>query len=624
VWTAADTLPLFYAICLAPERAVPNSDSMPGRDFRMYNPARRPSIDWGTLGNLGSAARPMLFEVQPRLGFDPGIHTFDLYHVQPEDLRFFRHARSYSEAFFSQGKNQFESMLSSRFSRTFAGGTNFSLEYNTINNLGQYRYQRNKHNTLTMGVWVPIGERYQLFVIYAHNVNRQQENGGIVTDTVFGKGNFSGPVAAPVRLANLTAYSRLDDQRFHITQHLNFTRTADSVAHRVFRATHTFNWISQTFKYADTGPNGVSADTSYYNQFLVDYRGIRNYINLSRLDNALTLATFKERKTGRPSDMLAVGISHSYIKLHQEPKDSTLSNFFLTGNLSITPSDAFGLTASGRFGLFANFGEYQASGELSVSLGPAGRLKVNLLSQRYPPDLLHTRLFVSQREIWNNNFQKPVENMLSATYALPLVGLEVTGRTQLLNNYLYFDQNSNPAQIGSPVQIAQLIVRENIRVWKIHLDNTFALQKANQTSVLRLPTWFSENSLYFSGKIFHKRMDMSVGIDFRMNNTFTPDGYQPLLWSFHLQDEVSQKPYPWADVFLAFKIQAFRFFARYENLYGTTLFDNKKVFYQTAWYPQPFSSLRIGISWRFMDFNTSLPGEKTAPTRGNSSGRPKF
>jgi hypothetical protein len=233
-------------------------------------------------------------------------------------------------------------------------------------------------------------------------------------------------------------------------------------------------------------------------------------------------------------------------------------------------------------------------------------------------------LFVSQRQIWSNSFKKPLENALSASYALPLVGFEVIARTQLLNNYLYFDQNSNPAQIGAPIQIAQLIVRENIRIGKFHLDNTVALQKASQTSVMRLPTWFTQNSLYFGGKVFKKRMELTVGFDFKMNNTFTPDGYTALLWNFHLQDEVKQKPYPWADVFLAFKIQSFRLFAKYENLYGTSLGDNKKVYYQTAWYPQPFGGLRIGINWRFMDFNTSLPGDKTSPTKGNSSGRPRL
>ncbi|MCB0576134.1 MAG: hypothetical protein KDC61_16385, partial [Saprospiraceae bacterium] len=59
-----DTTPLLFTFALTPERAYPADDTLPNRHFRMYDPARRQQIDWGTLGNLGSAARPLLFESQ--------------------------------------------------------------------------------------------------------------------------------------------------------------------------------------------------------------------------------------------------------------------------------------------------------------------------------------------------------------------------------------------------------------------------------------------------------------------------------------------------------------------------------------------------------------------------------
>jgi hypothetical protein len=88
-----------------------------------------------------------------------------------------------------------------------------------------------------------------------------------------------------------------------------------------------------------------------------------------------------------------------------------------------------------------------------------------------------------------------------------------------------------------------------------------------------------------------------------MNSTFLPDAYQPVTGQFHLQDTLSQQPYPWADVFVAFKVQTFRFFFRYENAY--TFIDNTKVFYQTAWHPQPFGGFRLGVAWRFLDDNSA-------------------
>ena len=622
-----DTTPLLFTFAQAPERSYPADDTLPERDFRFYDPARRMPIDWGTLGNLGSAARPLFFETQARLGFDAGVHAFDLYNLQPDDLRFYRNSRSFSDVFFSQGRAQLEGMVNARLARTFSGGTTFSMDYRTINNLGQYRYQRTKHNALLLGLWVPVGSRYDGFLIFSKNVNRQEDNGGIVTDTVFGGDDFQGPINAEVNLPELNATSRHGDQTLQLTQHLRFVGNEEA-GKRVLRATHTFAWKKQEWKFSDgDASQAVENDSSFFGDFLVDKRGIRNYIELDRIENTFTVNTFKSKKQGRPSDVLAVGISHRYFSLRQEPRKSAFSNLFLNGQLGITPSERFAFTADASLGLLQNIGEYQLRGNLTLGLGKAGVLKASLLSQRYPAGLLSRNLYVSQRPIWNNSFEKPVENTLSGTYALPLIGFEVTARTHLLNNYIYYDQKSLATQTGTPVQIGQLMVSENIRVGRFHLDNTLAVQQTNRSEILRLPDWFSKNSLYFSGKIFRKKMLLNIGVDFRINSEFRPDAYQPLTWQFHLQDTISQKPYPWLDAFAAFKVQTFRFFFKYENL--QTLWNKTDVFYQTASHPQPFGLVRLGIAWRFMDSNLEEKGGGNnpnaptgiGPTSQPSSGR---
>ncbi len=612
-----DTTPVAYTLPQTPERLGPEKDTLPDYHFRIYNPARRQAVDYGTLGNLGSSARPLFFETQPRRGFEVGVHAFDLYQLRPDDLRFYRTARSYSEVFFSQGRTQQEGMLTAQLARTFADGTTFALDYRTINNLGQFRHQRDQHLALLFGVRVPVGKRYEGFLIFSKNINRQQENGGIVTDTVFGGDQFQGPIAAEVRLPDDQATTRLADQTLQLTQHLRFVGGADT-RQRALRATHTFAWQQQQYKFYD---QGLAGDTVFFRNYLTDLRGLRHFIDLDRLDNTLALSTFKEKQAGRPSDVLSVGVVHSYFRLRQEPRDSAFSNLFLTSHLAITPSDKFAFVAQGSLGLLTNLGEYQVSGELTLGLGRVGLLRASLLSQRHPPGLLYQQLFVSKRLVWRNNFEKPVELTLSGTYALPSVGFEVTARTHVVSNYLYFDQNSFPVQTTAAVQVAQLLVSENLRLGGLRFDNTVALQQSNRLGeVLRLPQWFSRNSLYYAGKIFKKRLYFTVGADFRINSEFRPDAYQPLSWQFHLQDSLTQKPYPSLDVFAAFKVQSFRFFFRYENL--RTLWDKSQVYYQTAYHPQPFGAVRLGIAWRFLDSNMPEPGTAVPPTGAGGSTLP--
>lgn len=607
-----DTSPLLFTFALAPERAYPADDTLPDRRFRMYDPARRRPIDWGNLGNLGSAARPLLYETTPRLGFDAGVHAFDLYNLYPEDLRFYRSRRSFSEVYFSQGRTQLDGMLDARFARTFAGGANFSLDYRSINNLGEYRYQRDKHNALSFGIWLPVGARYDGFVIFSKNVIRQQENGGIVTDTIFGKEQFSGPISAEVRLPAEAALTRLADQTLQLTQHLRFAGGSGE-GKRALRATHTIAWMKADYKFADAS---LARDSFFFDTFLTDRRGIRHFLSFNRLDNSFIISTFKAKNKGRPSDVLSVGLRHSFFDLNQEPRDSAFSNLFLTGNMAITPSGGFALVAQGNLGLLSNFGEYRISGELDLGFGKAGRLRAGILSQRYPPSLLFYRLFVSKRLMWQNDFEKSLENSLYATYALPLIGLEMTARTHLINNYLYYNQKGVAVQTSSPLQIAQFILSENIGLGPFRFENTVALQQSNRSDVLRLPRWFTKNSLYFSGKLFKKRLQLDAGVDFRMNSEFRPDAYQPVTWQFHLQDSLTQKPYPWIDLFAAFKVQSFRFFVRYENM--STIWNKTEATYQTARYPQPFGAIRFGIAWRFMDSNEKEAG--TAPANGPPPG----
>lgn len=614
-----DTTPVLFTFSLAPERFYPAGDTLPDAEFRMYNPARRTAVDYGTLGNIGSSARPLFFETNARKGFTSGFNAFDLYNLRPADLQFYRNSRSFTDLFFSQGRIQNDNMLRAKFSRTFADGLNFSLNYSTFNHQGQFRYQAVKHTAFLAGIWYPLNPRYEFFFIYGRNSSKQQDNGGIVTDTLFGGGQFSGPIDAPVRLSDQQALTKLADQSYHFTQHLKFTGFSDSSAgKRVFKATHTAEWSKQSFKFSDPGSNPgtpLRNDSLFFDTFLVDRRGLRQVWALNRLDNTVTLNTFKSKRPGRPSDELAVGLQHTLFFLKQEPApDSVFSNLFLTGRLAITPSERFAFIARGNLGIITNFGEYSVSGDLKIGLGKAGELRASLLSQRYPPAMLYRRLYVSKRPFWQNDFAKPLETSLSATYALPLIGLEITGKTHLVNNYLYYNQQGIAAQTGSPLQVAQLLLREDLRFGGLHFDNTVALQRANRDDVLRLPRWFTKNSLYYAGYVIKKRMLVHIGVDFRLNGEFVPDAYQPLTAQFHLQDSLTAKPYPWLDVFLAVKVKTFRFFVRYENL--STLWDDRAVFYQTAHQPQPFGALRFGIGWRFLDNNQSRQntGSNVPPT----------
>jgi hypothetical protein len=372
---------------------------------------------------------------------------------------------------------------------------------------------------------------------------------------------------------------------------------------RVIRLSHNFNFGSQNYKFADIGKR---PDSMIFNNFEIDRRGLRHFLAYSRLENSFSLTTFKSKSNGERADFISTGISHRFYKLNHEPFNSKFNNLFLIGSAAFTPSERFNFVVNGNLGLLKSTGEYQLNGHLKLGLGKVGTLTGGILSQRIPVDLLANRMLVNFQEVWNNDFLKPIQNSIYAAYTLPNLGFSMEGKTHLVSNYTYFDQNGLANQTTAPVQVAQLILHENIKWGILSFDNSVALQRFNRSDVLHLPTWFSRNSLYFAGRVFKKNLYMETGLQVNINSEFRADSYQPLNWQFNLQDTFLQKPYPMLDVFAGFKIKNFRIFVRYENL--TAVFSKKDLFYSTNLYPSAFPAFRLGIRWRFLD--TNLPGEE--------------
>ena len=73
-----DTIGLFRLYPGNPFQETPYSDTALHGLVQQYDPARERKLDYATLGNLGSAARPIVFELPFRRGFDAGLRPFDI------------------------------------------------------------------------------------------------------------------------------------------------------------------------------------------------------------------------------------------------------------------------------------------------------------------------------------------------------------------------------------------------------------------------------------------------------------------------------------------------------------------------------------------------------------------
>ncbi|MFN7117324.1 MAG: putative porin [Saprospiraceae bacterium] len=601
-----DTVGVFYFYADNPYREFPFADTTL-RNFQQYDPVRQRDLDYANLGILGSAHRPLVFEPQWRRGFDVGLHQFDLYLTPVTMTPFYRIQKAFTNLSFMVGSEQADSYLTAQFSRNFAKGVNFSLDYKRISYIGQqnqFPNQNTRNTAVNVGLWIKgKSTRYQGFIAAAGNTVEQEDNGGVRVEPST-DGTFSGPPSAQVFMEN--AQSRYSFRELAYTHFYQLGGRPDSLKGftRAYTVSHQFIIGDYTYKFFN---DNVRADTAFFNlfpTFRADDRGIRHFIRYQKVENSFRLSTFKLRK-GRENeprseqDLLEVGLLHNINILQQEPSDSTINNLFLTGKWNISLGQRLRLESYAHLGLLGAVGDYRVNGNLLIDLGKLGQLRAEFISQLYSPTLIQHRFYVSQRPLWNNDFSQTLSTTIGGTYTIPKLNVNITARYNLLNNFIYFDTTGIAQQTSTPISILQLIAQKDFRFWKFHLDNLIAIQQTSE-DFIRLPQIFGKHSLYYAGKWF-RVLDVRVGFDVRYNDAYYAEYYNPITGQFQLQNNRLVKFYPAVDGFFSMQITRFRGFVKWENLTSVFRPEDWGFFYQTPYYPNVDAAIRIGIKWRLVD-----------------------
>lgn len=715
--TPKDSLLIFYYYIENPNEEFPYQDTLLDNYFHQFDPARSRILDHGSLGYLGSPTFPLFYQPSLRQGFEVGLHQYDLYKMEVEDLRFYNLKRPYSDFYFSQGGSQDDIQLKGKFSRNFNKNVNVSIDYHRISQYGSsapvryfYQNQRARHTALAGGLtFKNDANTYQGFFAFTNNIHQQEDNGGIQSDTFFlqDDNGFSSALAIPVWLDD--AETRHSEKEISYTHYYNYnpiafkenkkrkveekaranaaavaaaarTATLDSLAKisidstsisnsdslkignpvldtlknsqsdtlgkmpvdslqktkvdsisnqrptpsfgpptnfknntpknivpkgRTYTLMHRIAYKTGIYKFSDISS---FADSSYWKNLLLDDRGLRHYVQTRKIENTFAISTFKPRKSSvdkvkRQSDFFEIGIRHSFNWIDEEAADSTANNLFLTGKWNFAPSERLKVKTYAHLGLWDNAGDYRVSGEFFFDLKKLGQLKLSGINQLNRPELLQQRFYISQRNAWTNDFKPTLETNLSATYSLPKWGFQASGQYHLLNNFIYFDTAATAQQTGAPLSIFQLILQQDFKFGSFHLNNVIVLQQTTNDA-LNLPNIFSKHSFYYDGKWFKRKLQIKLGVDVRMNNSYFANTYNPLVGQFILQNKQKIKFFPAVDASASIKVQQFRFFVKAENLtrffadaVGSIQADEQ--YYQTAFYPIQNARFRLGLGWTF-------------------------
>jgi hypothetical protein len=580
------------------------------QDFQQYDAARQGLFyDYVHIGDVGSAATPLAFTPIKRRGFEVGIHTYDIYQRPYSEVRFFDVNKAYSHAYYSQATSSQEDLI---FSATFANNFksnrgNISLDYDRISEIGLYGNQFSRHTNLAINGWFQNKtKRYTGLWAWVQNVNEQEMNGGVAdTSNLYNAGQFNTRINVETNLS--AAKSNLRNNQFIYTQYFSLLPNSKNL-----KLKHRAEFQTFEYKYYDTSP---ALDSAFYGNFQTNNVGIRNYIQYNKIENEATVHLDYKGS-------LDVGAVHSVYLLNQEPLDTTINNLFLIGDwdLVLGEKQNYGLQVKAHFGLLDNRADYLLQGDLFLGFAKDMRLKISAYSRAYQPTLQQHQLFVSQQQLWQNDFNKTIENKVGGRFDWTK-NFAVEGNYYLINNLIYWDDLALPQQTDSIVNIGQLLVHYKLNIGNFHLDNSAVLQQTDN-NILRFPTIATKHSLYFEGNLFRDALFGRVGLDFRFNTNYYFDAFQPITQQFHQQNDWEMSMLPIADAFVSFKVRSFRAFVKLENI--NQLIDNDQIYYSAPNYPIRDWTIRFGVSWYFTDGLEDLQNLSNGNNNngGSGSGRP--
>lgn len=182
-----------------------------------------------------------------------------------------------------------------------------------------------------------------------------------------------------------------------------------------------------------------------------------------------------------------------------------------------------------------------------------------------------------------------------------------------IDNFTYFDLKDKSTlnddqdlklipkvnQHTNSINYLKLKWQKEFKFGKFGLDNTFIFQNVDQDqNILNLPNSVFRNTIYFSDHVFKRAMFLQTGLTFKYFSKYYANEYNPLISSFHVQNDKKIGNFPMIDVFVNARIKRTRLFLKAEHINSTITGNN---FYSTPSYPYRDFIIRFGLIWNFFN-----------------------
>jgi len=566
-------------------------------DLQLVNPAIK--YFYNDLSTIGTASEPQLFQLHTSPLTYFGNSSFDLYKWKPEDIRYYKSNKAYSEISYHQSaghEQEIKITLEENILKNWSAG----FDFHRLGAQGFLNRGDPFHSNFDLFTWyhTPNGQ-YQVFASAIWNTVKNNVNGGVASDSLVNANDFGNAELQGVSVNLNDATQQWHNHTFSLNHFFDVgkIKSNDStLALPKFRIRHDMTFETASYDYS------ALTDSSFYknNYFSSASSDSIHYVQFK---NKLSLTHFLQIGTVNLNYQLAGGYQwteNRYIIDTTFVQTATkFDNTFAEGRMNITSKDEkLKLTGGGLYvvnGDNLNCFSFDASAHLAIS-------KIAVLNatgeQLNHPLSLMEKFYVSNHYLWWNNFENIHANVFRGDLEIPKFHFRAGIQNNIITSFIYFNDASLPQQSTATSQVLQLFVTKNFHYKTIRFNNTIWWQKTNNDAEIHLPEFLSHNSLYYESLLFKKKLLLQAGFDLHFTSGYYSDAYNPAISVFYLQDSIKTNNYPFADFFVTFKIKTARVFLKLQNI-GHDVFA--KTYYQTPHYPMPGLVFQLGINWRFFD-----------------------
>ncbi len=595
------------------------------RNFHRFDEVRRNENLYQDLGVVGTAIRPIYYQVPENIGVSPGFNSYDMY-WERERIRYWDTKSPFSNMNVILG-GRGRSITRATYSRNISPSWNFGITYRgmfidkQISRLGKGdRLVRSQYYDF-FTTYQSKDSTYRLFANFRRQNHEVAEGGGVRTDLFnpFPYASYFAIDAQPRLTEAISTELRMNIHLYH-----QYTLGSG------LQVYHKLDRYRQGNNFSDLPPRETAGYFDYFelrNDTTNDYSKFTSLRNEVGIKGSLLKMFYNGYYAVRNNKM-----NFRYDTLGGASQ-SVVENY-LGGRVGLYLDSL--LTVTGWAEYMPDGGNYRIQGNV-VSKWFDAELK----QVRYEPTFLQ-RYYRSNNDFWSNNFESVNTTQLSGSlhYRSRVFTFSPGLTFTRIGNYVFFksivpEAPDGPPRIGEyteenvnradvvPVQtsgeqvIASPMARVNITMLRNIHFRTFAIYSRvleESQGAISLPELFVNSQLSYENIFFNGNLDMHGGVDVHWTSPYYPLAYDVPTQQFYIQGNPGELNTPFMqpgqegrfktpsvpviDVFFNAKIKRGRIFFRYNNLLQLITGEG---YFPTPFFPGQRNSIDFGFDWSFYD-----------------------